>query len=94
MAVRRREASGTRKPGEQRFKRHSAHVCTEHPPVPATERHGGAGERPSSREGHHRGDALMDYTQGLVGAWASMTPLNAVRLRARVDVARGMGEPG
>ena len=94
VAVRRGEARSTGKPGGQRFKRHSAHVCTEHPPVPATERHGGAGERPSGGEGHHRGDALMDCAQGLVGAWASMTPLKAARPRAGVDVARGKKEPG
>ena len=31
----------------------------------------------------------MDCTQSLVGTWASMTPLNAARPRAGVDVARG-----
>jgi hypothetical protein len=37
-----RLANGTEPSGEQRLKRHSADVSTEHPPVPTTRRHGGA----------------------------------------------------
>ena len=36
----------------------------------------------------------MDCTQSLVGTWASMTPLNAARPRAGVDVARGREDLG
>ena len=74
MAVRRGKASGTTPPGGRRLERHFADVSVKHPPVPTTKRHGGAGERPSGGEGHRREDALMDFIQGLVGTWASMTP--------------------
>ena len=94
VAVRRGEANGTTPLGELRLWRHSADVSAEHPPVPTTKRHGGAEERPSGGEGHHRRDALMDCTQSLVGTWASMTPLNAARPRARVEVARGREDLG